>query len=81
MPELFDDPFWQDKRDTHISEAVKQLQNTRPAYQVLNPAYGEVAAQNVWGQVIRKIALDELDASAAADEAIMAIQQIFDTWQ
>ncbi|MEM1242648.1 MAG: ABC transporter substrate-binding protein [Cyanobacteria bacterium P01_H01_bin.26] len=81
MPELFADPFWQDKRDTHISVAVKQLQNTRPAYQVLNPAYGEVAAQNVWGQVIRKIALDELDASAAADESIVAIQQIFDTWQ
>ena len=81
MPELFDDPFWQDKRDTHISVAVKQLQNTRPAYQVLNPAYGEVAAQNIWGKVIRKIALGELDASAAADESIMAIQQIFDNWQ
>lgn len=81
MPELFEDPFWKDKRDTHISVAVAQLENTRPAYQVLNPAYGEVAAQNVWGKVIRKMALDELDSNAAADEAVNAIRQIFDSWQ
>ena len=81
MPELFDDPFWNDKRDTHISVAVEQLQNTRPAYQALNPAYGEVAAQNVWGQIMNKIALGELDSSSAADEAIATIQTIFDDWQ
>lgn len=81
MPELFDDPFWQDKRDTHISVAVEQLQNTRPAYQVLNPAYGEVAAQNVWGQIMNKIALGELNSNSAADEAIATIQKIFDDWQ
>ena len=81
MPELFDDPFWQEQRDTHISVAVKQLQNTRPAYQVLNSAYGEVADQNVWGKVLRKMALGELDSQAAADEAITTIQQIFDNWQ
>ena len=76
-----DDPFWNDKRDTHISVAVEQLQNTRPAYQALNPAYGEVAAQNVWGQIMNKIALGELDSSSAADEAIATIQTIFDDWQ
>ncbi|MEM8610816.1 MAG: ABC transporter substrate-binding protein [Cyanobacteria bacterium P01_H01_bin.105] len=81
MPELFDDPFWKDKRDTHISVAVEQLENTRSAYQVLNPAYGEVAAQNVWGQVIQKMALGEFDSNLAADEAITAIQTIFDDWQ
>ncbi|MEM7793776.1 MAG: ABC transporter substrate-binding protein [Cyanobacteria bacterium P01_C01_bin.118] len=81
MPELFEDPFWQEKRDTHISVAVEQLENTRPAYQVLNPAYGEVADQNVWGQIMKKIALNELDSTAAADEAITTIQQIFDNWQ
>ncbi|MEM9483654.1 MAG: ABC transporter substrate-binding protein [Cyanobacteria bacterium P01_F01_bin.116] len=81
MPELFKDPFWQDKRDTHISVAVEQLQNTRPAYQVLNPAYGEVADQNVWGQIMNKIALGELDSNTAADEAITTIQKIFEDWK
>lgn len=81
MPELFEDPFWKDPQDTHISVAVEQLQNTRPAYQVVNPAYGEVAGQNVWGQIMNKIALGELDSNAAADEAIQTIQQIFSDWQ
>lgn len=81
MPQLFNDPFWKEKRDTHISVAVEQLQNTRPAYQALNPAYGEVADQNVWGQIMNKIALGELDSNSAADEAISTIQKIFSDWQ
>ena len=81
MPKLFDQPFWKDPRDKHISVAVEQLENTRPAYQVFNPAYGEVAAQNVWGQTTRKIATDNISIDQAADEAIVAIQKIFSEWQ
>lgn len=81
MPELFDDPFWQEQRDPHISVAVEQLQDTRPAYQVFNPAYGEVAAQNVWGQVIRKIAIGELSLEQATDQAISQIDSIFAAWE
>ncbi|MEL7520727.1 MAG: ABC transporter substrate-binding protein [Cyanobacteria bacterium J06553_1] len=81
MPELFEDPFWQDARDTHISVAVEQLENTRPAYQAFNPAYGEVAAQNVWGNTMRKIALENMPIEVAADQAIADIQQIFAEWQ
>lgn len=81
MPELFEQPFWQDPRDTHISVAVEQLENTRPAYQAFNPAYGEVAAQNVWGNTMRKIALENMPIAQAADEAIADIQGIFSEWQ
>ncbi|MEL6940839.1 MAG: ABC transporter substrate-binding protein [Cyanobacteria bacterium J06598_1] len=81
MPELFEQPFWTDPKDKHISVAVEQLENTRPAYQVFNPAYGEVAAQNVWGTTMRKIALDNASAEWAADEAIAEIQRIFSEWQ
>ncbi len=81
MPTLFEDPFWQDAKDTHISVAVEQLQNTRPAYQVFNPAYGEVAAQNVWGEVIRKIAVDNLSIEQATEQATAKIEQIFSAWQ
>lgn len=81
MPELFNDPFWQDPKDPHISVAVEQLQNTRPAYQVSNPAYGEVAEQNVWGDVIRKIAVENLSIEEATKQAIAQIEQIFSEWQ
>ncbi len=81
MPELFEQPFWQDPRDTHISVAVEQLENTRPAYQALNPAYGEVAAQNVWGNTMRRIALENMPIEQAADQAIADIQGIFSAWQ
>lgn len=81
MPDLFDDPFWQDSKDPHISVAVEQLQNTRPAYQVFNPAYGEVAEQNVWGNVIRKIAIDNLSIDNATELAVSQIKKIFSEWQ
>ena len=81
MPELFADPFWQDPQDRHIEVALEQLENTRPAYQALNPAYGEVAAQNVWGETMRQVAVEGLSAEAAADRAITEIQRIFSEWQ
>ncbi|WP_299404075.1 ABC transporter substrate-binding protein [Acaryochloris sp. IP29b_bin.148] len=81
MPALFDDPFWQDAKDSHISVAVEQLRNTRPAYQVFNPAYGEVAEQNVWGDVIRKIAVENLSIEQATEQAIAQIETIFSEWE
>ncbi|MEO0648800.1 MAG: ABC transporter substrate-binding protein [Cyanobacteria bacterium J06650_10] len=81
MPELFEQPFWQDPKDRHISVALEQLDNTRPAYQATNPAYGEVAAQNVWGKTMRSIALETSSVEQAADEAIADIQRIFTEWQ
>ncbi|NES19060.1 MAG: carbohydrate ABC transporter substrate-binding protein [Symploca sp. SIO3E6] len=80
MPQLFEKPFWTNPEDPHISVAVQQLQKTRPAYQVFNPAYGEVAAQNVWGEVMRKIAVDGLSTEQATEEAIEHIKQIFADW-
>lgn len=81
MEKLFQEPFWQDPQDSHISVAVKQLQNTRPAYQVFHPAYGEVASQNIWGQAIGKIIVDNLSVEQATNFAIAKIEQIFDDWQ
>lgn len=81
MPQLLEDPFWQDPRNSHIQVALQQLQNTRPAFQVFNPAYGEVAAQNVWGGVIRAIATGELSIEAATTRAITEIKAIFAAWK
>ena len=81
MPELFEKPFWQDPKDFHIKVALQQLQNTRPAYQVFNPAYGEVAAQNIWGSIIRKIGLGALTIEEATEQAVAQIKKIFSDWQ
>lgn len=81
MPEIFEDPFWQDPRDFHISVAVEQLENTRPAYQAFNPAYGEVAAQNIWGTTMRLVAVENVPVEQAADQAIAEIERIFTEWQ
>ena len=80
MPKLFERPFWTDTSDPHISVAVAQLENTRPANQVLHPAYGEVAAQNIWGKVMRQVAVDGISAQVGADQAITEIENIFSTW-
>ncbi|NEP09835.1 MAG: carbohydrate ABC transporter substrate-binding protein [Symploca sp. SIO2C1] len=80
MPELFEKPFWSNPEDPHISVAVQQLEKTRPAYQVFNPAYGEVAAQNVWGTIMRKIAVDDLSIKEATNQAIEQIEEIFADW-
>jgi multiple sugar transport system substrate-binding protein len=81
MPKLLGDPFWRNPRDTHISNSVKTLENTRPLYQVLNPAYTEVQARNVWGSVLQQVALGKLTPEAATDRAIAEIQVIFENWQ
>ena len=81
MTQLFQEPFWQDSADSHISVAIQQLQNTRPAYQVFHPAYGEVASQNVWGQAVGKIVVDHLSVEKATNFAIAEIERIFRDWQ
>jgi len=81
MPELLDDPFWQDSTDPHISVASKQFYRTRPFAQALNPAYSEVQSQNVWGQVIADMVSKDLSGQEAANQAIAAIKKIFQDWQ
>ncbi|NEQ72482.1 MAG: carbohydrate ABC transporter substrate-binding protein [Okeania sp. SIO2D1] len=82
MPQLLSDKFWQDKKDPHISVAVKQYQEggNRPLNYVLNPAYSQVFSENVWGQAIERVIVDGLSTTDAANEAIAKIQKIFAQW-
>ncbi len=75
------EPFWSDPKDPHITIAAKQLQRSRAFNQVLNPAYTEVQAQNVWGKAIRDIVLNEASPEQAADKAIREIEDIFANWK
>jgi multiple sugar transport system substrate-binding protein len=73
------DSFWQNPADPHISQVTKTIVSgqTQPYYNAFNPAYGTVMEENVWGQVIHAMAVDELSAEAAADSAIAQIKTIF----
>ncbi len=82
MPVLWEDPFWNDPADPHVFVAAKQFRNnsTRLLDRVLNPAYSEVHAENVWGQTMKRIVVDGISPEAAADEAIEKIKDIFARW-
>ena len=81
MPAIADSPFWTNKEDPHISVALKQFENTRSSYVVLNPAYSEVLSENVWAEAIYNIATKKLTVEKAADQAIKKIETIFSEWK
>ncbi len=81
MPAIAKRPFWTDPKDPHITVAAQQFKNTRASSVVLNPAYSEVLAQNIWGEAIQSITVDKVPVEKAADKAIEKIQDIFSQWK
>ncbi|MBD2306739.1 carbohydrate ABC transporter substrate-binding protein [Chroococcidiopsis sp. FACHB-1243] len=81
--QVWQDPFWTDPTDPHISTAMKQLiqGQTRPFYHVQNPAYSLVVEENLWGKALNRIVVDRISPEQAADEAIARMKQIFAQWQ
>jgi multiple sugar transport system substrate-binding protein len=75
-----DDPWWTDtKADPHrlayVTEAV--LNPTISAYNGFNPAWGEVNAEQVFGQAHADVIRNGMTASAAVDKAFRRIEEIF----
>ncbi|MGB3190462.1 MAG: extracellular solute-binding protein, partial [Limnoraphis sp.] len=83
MPKLFSDPFWNNPNNPHVYEAAKQLRQgeTRSLYQVLNPAYAQVSAENVWGEALQQVVVNDVSPSVAVDQAIERIKEIFTQWK
>ncbi|GAB1543515.1 hypothetical protein NUACC21_61900 [Scytonema sp. NUACC21] len=83
MVPVWQDPFWTNPSDMHLSTASKALikGQTRPFYFVQNPAYSQVLQQNVWGKALNRIAIDGISPQQAANEAMEQIHQIFAKWQ
>ena len=73
------DSFWQDPADPNISTAIATITKgqTQPFYNTLNPAYGVVMEENIWGQAIYAMAAENMPAEAAAEQAIERIKTIF----
>lgn len=83
MKPIWDDPFWKNPADPHISVAAKVLTKgqTRSFYQVYHPAYSVVIQKSIWGQALNRILVNRTPVEQAADEAIAQIQQIFAQWR
>lgn len=83
MKPIWDDPFWTNGADPHISVAAKILTQgqTRPFYPAYHPAYSVVLQEHVWSRALNRIIVDRIAVEQAADEAIAQIRQIFTQWQ
>ncbi|WP_413162785.1 ABC transporter substrate-binding protein [Capilliphycus salinus ALCB114379] len=80
---LWDDPFWSNPSDPHLSKAVEILteSQTIPYSSVVNPAYSLVYQSNIWGQALDKILVEGQPPEKVTDEAIAEIKTIFESWE
>lgn len=79
----YQDPYWTDPQDPHVSAVTKTLTKgaIRPIYPINSPAYSIVLKENIWGQSLEKMVLNNISAEQAADEAIVRIKEIFQEWE
>jgi multiple sugar transport system substrate-binding protein len=73
-------PFWHNAKDIHIATAIQNLKSSKTPSWILNPAYSEVIAKNIWGKAIEAIATGSLTTQKAVDAAITDIRTIFAGW-
>jgi multiple sugar transport system substrate-binding protein len=82
MPQLFNDPFWQDASDPHLSAALKIY--ARPSfipYEVMHSAFSEVQSQQLWAKTVLKVIQDKASASEAAEGSIAQINRSWKAWE
>lgn len=79
---VWQDPFWSNPADPHVSFASKTLttRQMRPYYSSQHPAYSIVLEKNVWGKALKRVLVDQVTPSQAGDEAIQEIKEIFSQW-
>jgi len=74
-----DDPWWLDKSDPHRPPYVQEsvLGPTVPAYTGFNPAWGQVNAEQLWGQAHADVIKNGMTPTAAVDKAFKRMETIF----
>jgi multiple sugar transport system substrate-binding protein len=74
-----DDKWWLDPSDPHrlayVQEAV--LDPTTPVYEGFTPAWGQVNAEQVWGQAHADVIKNGMKVAEAIDKAFKRADQIF----
>ncbi len=78
-----DDPWWTDTKDDphrspYVHEAV--LGPTIPAYNGFNPAWGQVNAEQLWGNCHADVIKNGMTPTAAVDKAFKRAEAIFATY-
>ncbi|NET45295.1 ABC transporter substrate-binding protein [Okeania sp. SIO2B3] len=83
MPQLWEDPFWHDTKDSHISVASQQFAEglTHLFNNSINHAYSQVHIENIWSKAIQQIVIEGLSPTEVTDRAIKRIKEIFDGWK
>jgi multiple sugar transport system substrate-binding protein len=75
-----DDPWWLDtKEDPHRAPYVREavLGPTIPAYNGFNPAWGQVSAEQLWGNCHADVIKNGMTSEAAVDKAFKRAEAIF----
>jgi len=73
-------PFWHNAKDAHIATAIQNIKTSKIPGWILNPAYSEVIAKNIWGKAIEAVASGSRPTEKAVDAAITEIRTIFAGW-
>ena len=78
-----DDPWWLDPKDPHRATYVHEapLGPTIPSYNGFNPAWGQVNAEQVWGQAHADVIKNGMTPQAAVDKAFRRAESIFSKFQ
>jgi multiple sugar transport system substrate-binding protein len=74
------DPYWTDPTDPHRQAALRHglLLPTLAPWQTYNPAYAQVAAEQIWPKAEANITQRGMGVEQATEEAITRIKGIFD---
>ncbi len=83
LESVWQDDFWTNPNDPHISYATKTFREgeIRYFYVSHNPAYSRVLDRNVWGKAINRVIVDKISPEQAVDEAITEIKNIYQEWE
>ena len=73
------DPWWLDPNDPHRPPYVQEsvLGPTVPSYNSYNPAWGQVNAEQLWGQAHADVIKGGMTPAAAVDKAFRRMEVIF----
>ncbi len=73
------DPFWLKSSDPHLAPYVHEavLGPTIPVYEGYSPAWGQLSAEQLWGQAHADVIKNGMTPTAAIDKAFKRAEQIF----
>ncbi len=74
-----DDPWWLDPADPHRAPYVREavLGPTTSGYEGFNPAWGQVTAEQLWGQAHADVIKNGMTPEQAIDKAFKRAEAIF----